>query len=240
MQIEINDHTTPPGGWQFYQPQTGWAMPNPISVTLSQATTLLLQHRMKNPAVAQKFGLILNADQVKEEIKAFQRKRLNIPEPSLPKSSLRRPLPQVVGDAVAAVVKTASGAAFMLDWEMSNLPPVSPDRSARRALQCAQGDNGNPCPHNQKGDFTRWYTVPVSEMLRKRIERLKNLDLKTPYDDSINVCTACECPLRTKVHGPLELILKNLKPAAREALWPKCWILSEEKEHANRTTTDSN
>lgn len=196
-------------------------MPNPVSVTLSQATTLLLQHRMKNPAVAQKFGLILNADQVKEEIKAFQRKRLNIPEPSLPKSGPRRPLPEVVGAAVAGVKAAASGAALLLEWEESGQPPIREDVAHRRASICAE------CPVNGLGDYTRWFTVPISEMVRKRIQRLHAMKLSTPYDDRLGTCEACLCPLKLKVWTPMDLVQKHLRPEAKEKLWKSCWILDK-------------
>ena len=52
------------------------------------------------------------------------------------------------------------------------------------------------------------------------------MDLKTSKDAELNVCQACLCPLKLKVHTPMSLIQKRLKPEQRAELDPKCWILA--------------
>lgn len=222
MQIEINDHTTPPGGWQFFEPHTGWWIPNPVSVTLSQASTLLVQHRLSNLAITTKFNLLTNLDLVKEEIKTYTRKRLGVVEPTaLPKSQSRRPLPQVVAEGVAGVKLAAAGGALLLEWEESGQPPVREDIAEHRASVCAS------CPRNGQGDYTRWFTVPISEMVRKRIQRLHAMKLATKFDERLGVCEACLCPLKLKVHTPLDIIHRHLRPEAKAKLWEQCWITAE-------------
>jgi hypothetical protein len=49
--------------------------------------------------------------------------------------------------------------------------------------------------------------------------------LKTDLDHALNICQACLCPLKLKVHVPLDLIRKHLSPQAKSALDTHCWIL---------------
>lgn len=216
---DINTHTIPPGGWQFYQPQLNWWAPFPVNNTWDQQRRNIAKVRLNNRAIAIKHNLSTDLDAIGIELLVYTRKRLNIPDP--PKSLPRRPLPQVVADAVAAVSRVTGGGALLLEWEESKLPPEPADVSARRASFCVE------CPRNGKGDFTRWFTIPVSNLLKQRIQRLHQLELKTPYDDQLGVCEACECPLKLKVHTPMQLVLKHLKPEAKSMLWEKCWILNQ-------------
>ena len=218
--------TTPPGGWAFRQPQMNWEMPYPVSQTIDSATKEIIKVRLKNPAITAKHNLPTHFAVVQDELIKFNAMRTGTAlAPPTSFTNPLRSLPQAVEALAAAVKKTAQGGALLMDWEQSGLPPESPDVSARRAVICAQGDNGKPCPKNGSGDFTRWYTIPVSEMLRKRMERLHEMKLTTPYDDQLGVCSACECPLRFKVHTPMEIIQKKLKPEQKADLWPRCWIL---------------
>ena len=114
----------------------------------------------------------------------------------------------------------AAGAALLMDWEQSKQPPVGPEVSAARAAVCVQ------CPKNTPGDFTSWFTKPVAEMLRSKLARLHAMNLTTPDDDRLHVCEVCLCPLKLKVHTPLDLIEKHMKPATKAELPPACWILA--------------
>jgi len=42
----------PPGGWKFYQPETGWSVPSPMSTSFNEAAALIASHRRANPALA--------------------------------------------------------------------------------------------------------------------------------------------------------------------------------------------
>lgn len=213
--------TTPNGGWQFRQPQLGWEMPFPVSQTIDSATKEIIKVRLKNPAITAKHNLATAFPVVRDELIKFNAMRTGTAlAPPTSFTHPRRSLPQAVEALAAAVSKTARGGALLLEWEESGLPPESSDISAKRAALCAQ------CPKNSKGELTRWYTIPVSEMLRKRMERVHQMNLKTPDDDNLGVCEACECPLRLKVHTPMHLIQKRLKPEQRDELWLNCWILT--------------
>lgn len=111
---------------------------------------------------------------------------------------------------------------MLLEWESSGIPPVGREKSTARALRCTQ------CAMNKKGDLLAFFTQPVADMFKRKFQRLHELKLNTPHDPALNVCEACLCPLKLKVHAPLVLILKHLKPEARARLWQHCWITAEE------------
>jgi len=129
-----------------------------------------------------------------------------------------RSISQSVAAAVAAVKKLAAGGALLLEWEVSGEAPVPNEIATQRASICAE------CPKNQKGDFTRWFTKPVSELVKKKMQRVHAMNLKTVHDDKLGTCVACECPLKLKVFCGIDLIHKHLKPEAKAELWEKCWI----------------
>lgn len=224
---ELSRSQIPPGGWQFYQPQTRWSAPTPIASTFDQTVNLIIKHRLSNPAMIVRHNLATDAVTVGNELESFTRTRLGLGPASPPKLPPPPAAPQLSGavqQAVAAVKKLAAGTALLMEWDESGLPPVASSVSESRAAVCAGG-----CPKNEKGkSLSEYFTVPASNMIRRRFERLEQLELKTSHDAELNVCQACLCPLRLKVHTPMELILKRLKPEQRAELDPRCWILKPE------------
>lgn len=215
----------PPGGWEFFQPQTKWSAPTPKSSTFDQTVNLIIKHRMANPAVTAANRLSTDPVAVGNELEDYTRARRGLPlmNDLLPKPTPPAQAPSMSGavlGAVAAVKKIAAGAGLLLEWEESGLPPADQATSDSRALLCSD------CPKNEQGkSLTEIFTVPMANLIQRRYERLEQLELKTPHDEKLKVCQACLCPLRLKVHAPMELILKRLKPDQRAELDPRCWIL---------------
>jgi hypothetical protein len=122
------------------------------------------------------------------------------------------------------VKRMVTGAAILRDWLGAGGTPVAPKLANQRAAVCAT------CPMNDKGDWTRFFTVPAAEQIKTQIELRNTLQMNTPFDAQLQVCSACLCPLKLKVHTPLEHIEAHLKPVDREKLDKPCWILSESKQ----------
>jgi len=227
--INFSRSEFPNGGWQFLQAATGWEAPNPKGNTFDQQVVNIIKHRLANPAMIVKHKLATDAFNVGNELENYTRARLGMGAmgADLPKSTAPASIPQMSGPvqaAVAAVKKLAAGAALLLEWEESGMTAVAPEESERRAGICST------CPKNEQGKtLSEIFTIPASEAIRRRYERLEGLSLKTSHDDKLKVCSACLCPLRLKVHAPLSLILKRLKAEQRNDLDSRCWILSEEK-----------
>lgn len=238
--MDLNEHQTPNGGWQFYQPETKWGVPrragapvdrndptvlSPISITLNQLVLAIIAMRKRNPAITAKFKLSTNYEVVKSEAIRYNRKRLGMPEEATPvpfqaPHSISR---SAAGAAVAAnwARRTRTGIETLADWLGEGAVPVASELSEQRATTCSD------CPQNQSGDLMSLFTKPVSDLIIKQLEERKQLNLSTTKDDLLNVCKACGCPLKLKVHVPLSVINGKMKQPEREKLDPRCWILKE-------------
>lgn len=217
----------PPNGFQYLQVQTGWkswdANPNTAS-DFNLLCQLLQQHRLANP----QYKLPTDLTAIQNEVDTVNALRClgmrggdyyvqeGVAAPFQPALSA---ITDKLRAAVEGVKKVSSGAAVLLDWEESGDPPVSSEVSASRAEICAT------CPKNGKGDFTHYFTIPLSQLIRTSLNRLADLNLSTPSDDKINVCEACLCPLKLKVHTPMKHILEHTSGEVKAELDPRCWIL---------------
>lgn len=192
-----------------------------MSNTFDQTVINIIKHRLANPAITARFKLATDVSSVSAELEKFTATRLGLPDPKpLPPPELPSLSGAVVG-AVDGIRKLAAGAALLMDWEESGAAPVPSALANSRAAICAT------CPKNDPEGLSKFFTVPVADPIRKRLERLHAMNLSTPSDDKLHVCAACLCPLKLKVHTPLDLILKRLKPKFKAELDPKCWILCE-------------
>jgi hypothetical protein len=228
MDIAFSRTQTPPGGWIYYQPSTKWNAPNPIANTFSQQVVNIIKHRLANGAITVRHNLATDPVSVGNELEAFTRARLGLP--AMGGASVPKPMPPAavpsmspgVVAAVAGIKKMAAGAALLLEWSESGLPPVSADVAEKRAAICVQ------CPKNDLGGMSKYFTAPVADNMRKRLAKLHEMNLKLSVDEKLGVCSACLCQLRLKSWTPAELILKRLKPEQRAELnqdSPRCWIL---------------
>lgn len=211
----------PNGGWQFHQAATKWSAPTPLASTFDQSVILIIKHRLANPAITKKNNLATDVVSVGNELESYTRKRLGIPEVNSPKSSARRTLPEFVAQAAVAVKRVTEGAAPLIEWLASGGQAVVPALASGRASICVA------CPKNQKGDYTRWFTIPASEAIRRELSRRNDLKLTTAFDDKLGVCEACYCPMKLKVHTPIEIIAKHMKPEVMADLDISCWITAE-------------
>lgn len=126
------------------------------------------------------------------------------------------------GGVVADEIKNvAGGAKNPLKWAISGRAPVDKSKSTARAGTCIG------CPLNGHGELTEWFTIPAAQFLKKVIESRHKLEMETFYDAALGVCEPCHCVLVLKVHEPIDLVQKGLKPRQKAKLWENCWILRE-------------
>lgn len=140
------------------------------------------------------------------------------PDPSPPKPMAPSAVARLASVA-GAVKRVNAGAALLLEWEKSGHPPVVNSVAQERAEICSA------CPANGKGDLTRFFTNPASELIRAQLSRLHGLNLETSLDDKLGVCEVCLCPLKLKVHAPKHLILEHIPDDVKSQLPSHCWIL---------------
>ena len=213
-----------PGGFKFYQPETGWS--SAPWASFSSICMSLELHRRGNLYLAQKHGWVMDPEGIEQEVEQFNVKLCRdhgwadyITEgggdvPPAPKLMSPRTLLQS-GGAVAGGIKT------LADWEISGGNLVPRELAESRAATCAS------CPQNSPKDLTSWFTVPAASFIKAQLERRNHLKIQTAADPALGVCEACACPLKLKVHCPMAIIRKHQSAETRAALDPRCWILSE-------------
>lgn len=222
-----------PNGFRFRQAETGWQAPRNASFEI--IVSGLIAHRRSQPFLAKKHHWSLDHDVVANEVDEFNARVCeqmgwtdyiqpaagSAPPPKFqaPSADEQKRLAAVAG----RVKKIWSGVRTLNDWIDSGDPPVTPDLAAQRAATCAA------CPKNTPGDFTRWFTAPASEAIKRQIQRLSHRKLSTPHDEHINICDVCLCPLKLKVHTPIEFINAHLSEEVLRELErvPGCWIIRE-------------
>lgn len=210
----------PPGGWKFFQPQSGWWVPNPVSVTFDQAVQLIIKHRLANGPITAKHGLATDSTKVGQELDTYTRMRLGIPMvDSSPKSLPPHPLSRVAG-AAADIKRAAQGTTVVLDWLMSGGQPVEQALAEKRAQTCVQ------CPKNVAG---QWFTTAPAELIRTTLSARSDLKLQTPFDEKLQSCDVCKCLMRLKVWTPLQFILEKTKPDIMAEFPSNCWIAKRDQ-----------
>lgn len=217
-----------PGGFQFIQRETGWGKENAGKPKawwdFRLLCTELQKHRLANP----KFKLNTNLGAIMDEVdEANARRMLSIrgadiyvtsTDGSSPK--LPAPRPPVVGGGANPV----SGITLLKDLLEGD--PVHSEVSNRRAFTCTN------CPQNGKGDWKRYFTIPVANAIKLAVEARTGMKLSTFHDESLGICEACTCPLKIKVHTRLDTVLKHTTEEVMEKLPEFCWIKSENSAHA--------
>lgn len=216
-----------PGGYRWFQPETGWRSPQfPSFDTLIR---LVIEHRRANPFLAKQNRWKMTPEEVAEEMDAYNAKICvehgwlqyvtgdaggsAFPKQMLPPQLMSRN----VSDGVAAV---KVGARIISSWLGEGGKPVAHEEAERRAAICAT------CPQNDRGDWTRFFTQPASELIRKQLGAAKDLSLTTSKDAELQICAVCACPLKLKIHTPLPHILANTPAETRAKLPPHCWIIT--------------
>jgi len=215
MQL-LNRQKQIPYGYFWYEPRTKWrSSPGSFDNVVQQ----IIAHRQANPWLQK----ATDTPTVANELDAFAAQICNAngwtdfitggdpPNPQLPPRNLASRLVNVAGGASAVLV----------EWLASGAEAVPLEVSDKRAAICAK------CPVNEVGDWLRFFTVPVSEAIRAALNSRREMKLQTPYDDRLGVCTACDCPIKLKVHMPIERIRSKLKEDQKAHLHPDCWIPKE-------------
>lgn len=222
-----------PGGFRYFQPEINFRAPR--NVSFDAIVKSLIAARAANPAKLKQNKWSLDYNTVANEVDEFNAKLcqshgwdeylVSTQVPTLPKFTPpnQAAVLQSLGAAAARARELVAGAKTLIEWIDSDQPPVPAELSEHRSIVCST------CPKNETGDFTKWFTVPAAELIRRQVQKAQNRQLATPRDAQLNLCTACHCPLKLKVHVPIEWISKRLAAEQiqklREA--PSCWIISE-------------
>ena len=225
-----------PNGFKMYVAELKWSAPGNFP-SFTKVCDALQQVIQANPFLAQKNKWPTDRHSIEDWVDTYNATLCakmgwdayvanGDPGGSIPKSQPPMLNLQSLAAAAANAKELVSGAKTLIEWIDSKEGAVERDLAQSRALTCST------CPKNEEGDLTRWFTVSASELIRRQIEKAQERSLSTIHDEKLNLCSACHCPLKLKVHVPIEWITKRLTPAQMAKLKeaPHCWILEETKQ----------
>lgn len=111
---------------------------------------------------------------------------------------------------------------MLRDWLGEGGHPVPNEIAAIRAAGCHQ------CPKQFRG---RWWDKiikdPIAIAIRAQIAWKNEMQVSTPYDRDLEMCSVCGCCTQLKVHVPLKHILAHTPPEVFAQFPPQCWIAAE-------------
>lgn len=217
-----------PGGFQFYQPETGWTSPPHIG--FEPTVEEIRKHRLANP----RFKLATDLDAIRNELDQYTEARLRSqygdmasewvtggppPEVFIPP----RPLPRrEAGPRSAAVAhKAVAGVGLLVSWLGDGLKPVEQGVANSRAETCLK------CPLNQKPNLLQSAYGSVANGLHLLMEAKADMKLSTPFDDQLETCAACDCRNSLKIWTPIVHEKKFTTPEIFAALHESCWVRKE-------------
>lgn len=223
-----------PFGLQFFQPETRFnARPGS---SFNNIVDQVVAMRKANPAMTQKHGWSTDWNAVADEVDAYNAaicermgwtNYISVPATPVPSPKFKALSPQSEKQLSAAAGKAKKvwqGVRTLNDWFESGEPAVPAEQSESRAKTCVA------CPLNGKGGLEEWFVKPAAAAIKLQFAKLSERKLSTTVDEQLNVCTACICPLKLKVHTPLEFISPHMGEETRRALDLGCWILSEQSK----------
>lgn len=216
----------PPYSFRFLQPEAGQTQEFVGSFNHVVEQVMIL--RQANQFLAERHGWRMDREGVEHEVDQYNTARciaggwLNFvmmddftpPAPLyvMPEKKTRQ------SRNVAVVRNVASGVGVLIDWLGSGGKPVEQSLADSRAAICAT------CPKNNGGDWISYFTKPIADRIRTQLEIRGDLQLRTPNDEKLTVCSACDCPLKLKVWVPMDHILSHTSEDTKTKLDPRCWI----------------
>lgn len=215
----------PPYGFRFLQPETGQSQEFEGSFNHVVEQTMML--RQANPFLAERHGWRTDRAGVEHDIEQYNVARMIaggwldflVQDDTTPPAPVYVMPEKKKASAVGRAKNVTAGVGVLLDWLGSGAKPVEQSLADSRAAICSS------CPKNDGGDFIAYFTKPIADKIRTQLEIRGDLQLRTPHDENLTVCSGCDCPLKLKVWTPLEHILAHTSDEVKAQLAPQCWIL---------------
>lgn len=214
----------PPGGWQYFQPETGWRPPYPLADTFNQTVDRIIKHRQSNP----RFNLPTDWEIVSNQLDVFTCARLrNNPQycDGVKKNYLRPPAIQSSSRrnaGLAGVRALAGGARILTDWLGSGARPVEREQAQARANICLS------CPNNTKGGFlVSKITKSVAMAVREQLKLKHEMDMTLEKENQLETCSICLCNLRLKPWVPTETLKEHTSQEVLKEFPEWCWVKKE-------------
>jgi len=114
------------------------------------------------------------------------------------------------------------------DWLGDEGKPVPTLHAAERAVICVSGNNGKPCPMNcEPRWWERWIKEPIAQAIKEQLEVKHQMRIGVIVEDELNMCKACGCCLKLKVHTPIQYIKSHLTADQIAKMPTYCWQRKE-------------
>src|SRR5262245_1766581 len=215
----------PPHQFQVLLPEIGMA--TPFEGSFNEVVDHFAKIVLKNPALAAKHGWPTDRETQEEWIDEREAQRMvahgwlnfvdfNAGEPVAQKKTSQGLLDRAGG--AAGSVKSA----FTTYAEMFGPGGTVVDalEANRRAAICVM------CPlNNTKSTLVQRFTKAVATQIMGLFGMLKDMDVRTDYDERLGTCEACDCPMRAKVHVVADRIKKEMPAGQIAKLHANCWII---------------
>jgi hypothetical protein len=212
-----------PRGFQLLLPEIG--MKEPLVGSFNEMVDAFDRIVQANPALARKQGWPTNREDQENWLDEREAMRMIAHgwfgfvelegSPPSPVGGVRR---TAYAAGVAAANTALTGLAIYRELFSHGTQPVARAEAERRAAICAD------CPLNKRGGLREFFVESIAKGITELYGVLRDLDLTTSRDKDLGTCTACSCPTRAKVHVPLDIIERHMKPDVRAKLDPRCWI----------------
>ncbi len=223
-----------PNGFKFYDANLKWTAP--ANASFAVICDGLRNARLANPGITAAKGLNTDPNAIAEEVDFFNASICQqmgwtdfISGGSGGAASVPFTPPQLTPRPpyLRQLKNVVAGSEVIIEWIATGAEAVPSEQANSRAATCVK------CPKNGRGGFETWFTVPVSNAIRAALNQRGEMKLETPYDGELGVCTACDCPMKLKVHVPFDKFFPKMSQASKDALNkenPTCWIISESEK----------
>lgn len=220
-----------PNGIFFYIAASRWrSQPGSFDSVVQQ----LQNHLSGNPLVAKKYGWSTDKAFLERLVDSFNAtvcQKMGWTDYYYTDGGGPPPKPAPPSNPDWSVARAAAaGVNTLRDWLGAGMKPVPQEQATARALICTT------CPKNDKnsaatyvGEWTKYFTKPASEFITREFEQRAKIGAATMYDEQLEVCMACLCPLKLKIFCPIQHIKDRMPDAVKAELDPKCWVLAELK-----------
>lgn len=218
--------TVPPGGFRYTQPATD-RTPEKKFATMNDAWSLAVQ-------IADfRKGNGLERATPKEALRDIddaQCARLH----NDPAHCIDADKKKGIRAAITRLSKSAglveAGGRVLIKWLGDGAKPVPIEIAQRRANVCLSGaPEGKPCPHNRDGHSLLQLTANTVRAIAEQMNVREHLRLRVEGEENIHSCAICRCPLKLKIHVPIETILSHTDDETLMAMPQYCWMKTEQQ-----------
>lgn len=120
-----------------------------------------------------------------------------------------------------------AGLALLKDWIGADGVPVHQSTAENRAMICARGIGGKPCPKNVEKNWWDRIKSQIANVIKMQLEMKHHLNLHVEVEDELGMCGCCGCALPTNVWVPTEHIKAHTEPDKFKDAPIECWIQKE-------------